>query len=264
LTITTSLEREPYRLYIRGAVEPKPTTPQEDYPHEMGLIRTENKMVNFGKMKVSLNDETEMSLKREKKIVFYNDSDREVQVTGEMEGPEHIRLAAENVVIAPKETVEVGVVYDARGFETLGYRSDNIVILTDDPEMPAKEFYIVATLEEYFPPLSADEKAMAPRLTIDQRFQDLGNIDPGEQVTAEYTITNQGKQPLNIRQITPNCDCLSLKMDTMDIDPGESARLYVTMDSDKRTGIQQKAVSIYSNDPLNPTQMISIRTRIKG
>jgi hypothetical protein len=264
LTITTTASESPYRLYIKGKVEPRPRTPEEDYPLQLGSLRAKSKVLNFGRMKVNLDGNTVMSMKREKGFELYNSSDQPIALTGEMEGPEHIQLVSEDLTIPPKKSGKFLLSYDTQGFEELGYRSENIVIYTTDTLEPKKEFYTATTLVEYFPAMTAEEKANAPRLTFDTRYQDLGKIKQGEKVSAEYVITNAGKTPLNIRQITPNCDCITLQLESNDIPPGESQTLKVEMDAQNRTGIQQKAITIYSNDPVNPTQMISIRTRVEG
>lgn len=264
LTITTNQGNEPYRLYIKGSVKPKPRTPEDDFPVVMGNIRVESQVINFGRMKVNLDKSLEMSLKREKKLAFYNASEESVSLTGEIVGPSHIALVNPDLTIPPKEEGEIILSYDTESFTDLGYRSDNIVIQTTDKTQSGKEFYVVATIEEYFPPMSAAEKEKAPRLFIDTRFQDMGKIKPGEKVKAEYILTNNGKTELDIRQITPNCECIRFGIESNTIAPGESLPLIIEMDGETRPGIQQKAVTIYCNDPVNPTQMISIRARVEG
>ena len=77
-------------------------------------------------------------------------------------------------------------------------------------------------------------------------------------MTTNFVITNTGKQDLNIRQTKASCGCTASNPEKSNLKPGESSNIKVTFDSTGRKGEQSKVVFVFSNDPINPTQKITI------
>jgi hypothetical protein len=76
------------------------------------------------------------------------------------------------------------------------------------------------------------------------------------------TISNTGNSTLNIRQIDSNCDCVTFLSSSADIKSGKSSEVKVSFDASNRKGRQYKMISLFSNDPLRPTQTISIKANV--
>ena len=153
--------------------------------------------------------------------------------------------------------------YDAKARNDLGFLSDNVVILTDESEeFNKKSFSVYATLEEYFPPLTKAELANAARLSIQEPVHDFGKIKKGEKVNTTFVLINSGKSPLNLRKTKANCSCTASVPSKEILQPGESGELNVTFDATGRRGNQQKSVTIFSNDPMAPTQRITIKAYV--
>src|SRR5690606_25857396 len=125
-----------------------------------------------------------------------------------------------------------------------------------------KNLRVQATIKEYFPPMSADQLAKAPKLTIQSSTYDFGTIKEGQKISREFVLTNSGKSNLNIRTTKSSCSCTVTDIGKTDLKPGESVNLKVTFDSTDRRGTQQKSISIYSNDPQNPTQRVILKGRV--
>ncbi len=121
----------------------------------------------------------------------------------------------------------------------------------------------MATIMEYFPPMTLEEKAAAPRLSIDRTLHDFEAVKTGDAVTATFTLTNTGQQPLNIRKVKSNCNCATASVDANDIPAGQTTTLRVTFNTTNRLGNQQKSVTVFANDPVNPAQMVSVKASIK-
>jgi hypothetical protein len=265
LTLTTTdPEKNIYQLFIKGYVNPKPKGIEDEFPLEMGSLRVESKVVNFGRMQFDYENKFDEDLGRTKKIYLYNQSDKIIELTGEYKGPEHISLTFDSLRIRPKSTVPVILTYDPDARSEFGYQSDNIAIITDDPDLPEKELYVVATLEEYFGSERPDPNGEFPKLALSNRIIDFGELSQEVIENEQVTVTNVGKIPLNIRKIISNCNCVKTTVSSEDIQPGESAVISVEFTTGKRRGLQNKALTIYSNDPFHPSQYISIKAKVES
>jgi hypothetical protein len=195
-----------------------------------------------------------------KEFDVFNDSDSSVRFVLEgTEVPSHIVVTFDPLELQPKQKGVIRLVYDPIKRNSLGYQNDKLKIVTNEQAEGAKELEVVATIEEYFPPMTEVELANAPKLSIDKKLHDFGRIAAGSHLEAIFTLTNVGKSDLKIRQTQSNCDCVLAAYDKDTLKPGESVKLKVTFDSKGRRGRQYKNVAIFSNDPIGPTQVVNIR-----
>lgn len=254
LTITSNADTPTKVLFIKGVVEPKPKTIADQYPNKIGAIRIRYRSLNMGKLT------TDKPFTRS--FNLYNDSDHDVKFLDKSDKPDYVQVKIDPQVLKPKETAKMMVTYDPVQKRDYGFVTDPLVIYTDEAEQGRKDLRLVATIEEYFPPLTPGELAEAPKLTFDKTIYDFGNIKKGDKVTVNFTLTNAGKNDLNIRKVKPNCGCTVSKLERDTLKPGESSTLEVTFNSAGRRGIQQKSINIFCNDPTAPTRRLIIKGKI--
>ncbi len=247
---------EMVNLFIQGKVIPTANSIAEEYRQKIGGIRLKYATLNMGK--VFTTDQP-----TEKRFKVYNDSDSILVFQENVEKPAHVKVSFDPLQVEPGKTADMIVLYDAKAKNDLGFSSDNITFFTNEPDGASrKSVNLYATIEEYFPPMTAEELKTAPHLKIEEALHDFEKISEGERVTTEFTVSNSGQSPLVIRQVKGNCDCISSKIRKMTLKPGESTTVEVTFDATRRKGNQQKSVTIYSNDPTAPAQRMTIRARV--
>ena len=257
LTVTTDLEVEKTkRLYIKGQVTPKPKSLEEEFPVAMGGLRVKYQSFNLGS--VVMKDEPTV-----KSYEVYNATDSAISFLAQVDKPKYISISFEPEVLPPKSKGEITLTYDAKNRNDYGFVSDNVVIHTDETVASDKSFSVYATLKEYFEPMSREELDQAPSLVIENAIYDFGKIKQGEKMTATFVLTNMGKQDLNIRKAKSTCDCLVAKLKKTTIKPGKSTELELVFDSTDRRGIQQKSVSIFSNDPKKSAQRVTVKASVR-
>ena len=256
LTVTTTGQTKTLILRITGQVEPKPRTVEDDFPTLVGAIRVKYRAFNMGRV---FNNEPTV-----KEFGVYNAGEKDVMFLDSVIAPPMISLSFEPTVLKPQERGIIKVSYDAAAKNDLGFMSDNIVFFTNEEgEDSRKSFSVYADVNEYFPPLSDEEKAVAPRLLIEDRIVDFGKLTQGEEVQAQFVLKNDGKSPLNFRKTKSSCGCTVASMPKMDLAPGETITMAVAFDSKGRRGVQQKSVTLYSNDPVNPVQRVTIKAIVE-
>ena len=107
----------------------------------------------------------------------------------------------------------------------------------------------------------AQEKALSggPEITVDKDVHDYGSIKQGANGACEFTITNDGSEPLIISRAKGSCGCTVPEWPKELIMPGSSATMTVRYDT-KRVGAINKSVTITSNAANEPNKVV----RIKG
>lgn len=256
LTITSNATESSKKLYITGKVTPKTKTVAQRLPREQGGLRLPSEFLNLSKMT------TEKPLT--KSFEVYNNTDSVVYLLDKFEGPSFIKVSIDSNAVKPRSSANLNVWYDPVHEDNLGINSHSISFYTSDAPDQPKTVSVMARIEEYFEPLNEKQLAKAPRLMIEDRFQDLGTLGKGEKKTAKFLVKNGGVKPLNIRKIEPNCGCVQVKLDDYDLKGGETTWLHATFDATGRRGRQTKSVSVFSNDPNDPTQLVSIKVSVNN
>lgn len=91
----------------------------------------------------------------------------------------------------------------------------------------------------------ADAAAQA-RFTSNTERQDLGQIEWKHPVTAEFTVTNTGDQPLVLSDVEPDCACTVAQWTQTPIAPGQAGTVSVTFDAEA-LGHFRKSVAVFTN-----------------
>jgi len=254
LTITTDYSSESVILTIKGSVSLKGDN--SIFREARGSWRLISASFNMGK--VLIKDEMTW-----KDFEVLNASDKEVALIGTPVAPAYIKVMVTPSSLKPGEKGTIRIGYNGKLKNAYGFHSDNVEFITDDDVMPGKSFSVQATLEDYFPPLSKEEVAKAPKLWLSETALDLGRFSSNNSIEKQITLSNTGKKELSLRSIQSNCQCIVASTEATTIAAGKSAVLTIRFDPAERKGTQQKFITIYSNDPVNPVQRISIAAYVE-
>jgi hypothetical protein len=250
LTVTTDLDGNSVVLQIKGTVVDKK---EEKGPYDLvienGNLRLRNSSFNVGK--VFVNKEPSPM-----EFPMYN-AGRDTLKFIETVMPKYIKLDVPKS-LAPDTKGSIKITFDAKQRNQYGFNSDNILLKTNDKIQPEKSFSVYATVEESFPTLSPDEQAKAPILNFETYSVDMGKLRKGIDFQRSIKFKNKGKKELIIRYVQSNCSCLVSNSKVVSLKPSEEGSLQITFNTDGRDGLQNKAVTIYSTDPINPVQRITL------
>jgi len=256
LTINSDAEPQLLKVYIKGVVNPRPKSPEDEYPLEMGNLRARYRSFYMGRIKTDQ--------PHSKKFDVYNNADKPLVFRDQAKAPEHIKVDYDPVVIPPHSRGYIEITYDAQKKNDFGTVFDHIILYTTEENEAAKHFRVQATIEEYFPPITEEEIKDAPQLSIEERTFEFGAVNQGEKVETTFKLKNTGRETLNIRTIKSTCGCTVANLDKYDLKPGEMVELNVTFDSENRRGLQHKSITIYSNDPQRPAQRVTLKGRVNA
>jgi hypothetical protein len=100
-------------------------------------------------------------------------------------------------------------------------------------------------------PAAAPANPNAPIAKWDKKVTDFGDIAFNVPKTAEFTLTNTGKEPLIISSARASCGCTNLKYASEPILPGKSTVISATYNAASQ-GVFGKTVTVVTNADPNP------------
>jgi len=115
-------------------------------------------------------------------------------------------------------------------------------------------------------PISADsteemDPDKLPMMSFEKDFHDFGKIAAGEKVTYSFKFTNTGKSDLIISTAAGSCGCTVPEFPKEPIKPGKTGYIKVQFNSEGRSGVQEKQVTIVANTIPN-TNELKIRSEV--
>jgi hypothetical protein len=258
LTVTTDLDPNPIILQIRGQV----SSDSENFVDATGFtvvngnLKLKSSSFNMGK--VFKKDEFAV-----KEFQVMNTGTQAITFNEKTVGPNYIKAQVKPSTIPAGSKAIIKISYNGGLKGKYGFHSDNIEFTTDDTESPVKSFSVLATIEDYFPQMSAEELNKAPQLKLADATLDLGRVSQKTTHVREVGVMNAGKKELTIRAVQGNCTCLTASAKKTTLKPGETGTIKVEFVPQDKSGTQQKAVTIYSNDPRNPVQRFTVSAYVE-
>jgi hypothetical protein len=255
ISVTSDYNNTPIVLAIKGNVEETNASADEaDFEVLNGSLKTKVSTFNIGK--IFINKENGL-----KSFDILN-AGKSALTFGDVKAPAYIKVQLP-AQLKPGEKSTLKIYYDTKLKNTYGFTSDNIEISTNDAATPLKSFSVFATIEEYFPPLTDKTLEEAPALKIENGDIKFGDMQESATLQREVLIKNTGKKDLSIRALQPNCSCVTATMEKNVIKVGETVKVKISFAPKGRPGIQNKSIAVYSNDPQNPVQRITLSGNVR-
>ncbi|MBZ0203474.1 MAG: DUF1573 domain-containing protein [Ignavibacteria bacterium] len=102
-----------------------------------------------------------------------------------------------------------------------------------------------------------DPKYFNAAITFSQERITLGDVQQGPQVNGEFEFTNNGDGPLLIKKVTASCGCTGVIADEKkEYLPGETGKIKFTFNTEGRSGMNEKTITVESNDPKTPSKIL--------
>ena len=253
ILVSSNAENGTTMLRITGRVEERDKTLSDLYPREIGVLRAKTNHISFARM---MQDEV-----KTQDIELVNDTYSPVRVEFRTL-PGHLKAVAEPQVIPSKGRSKLTVTYDAQKAGTFGFISHRIYLSLNGSTDYKASVGVSATIEEDFSSLSDEELRQAPVARFSETSYDFGELKQGDKKEYIFSLTNTGKRELIIRNIRSSCGCTAVVPSKRVIGPGESAPIKVTFDSRGKRGRQSKSITVITNDPRKPVNMLRVSCNI--
>ena len=107
----------------------------------------------------------------------------------------------------------------------------------------------------------AAEKGSAPVMTFTEEKYDFGKITQGEKVSHSFVFRNTGGSDIVISSAQGSCGCTVPTFPKEPIKAGQEAKVDVVFDSDGKSGLVEKTITLVTN--CNPSsKMLTINSTI--
>lgn len=241
-------------LFVDGIAIPFPQNPLIEYPIKKSDYGFRQRKVNVGEV---FTNEPKL-----KTIELFNFGSQPLLADSAfMSGPQHVYLVGVSDSIPSQGRGLIELAYDGGLKNDLGFFEDAVFVGWKGADSIRLD--VLAEVFEYFPPIAKEDMSRVPQLSLSTKEVDWNDISPSEVQEEEVLLTNRGQETLEIRKVQGNCACLTLSLANTSIRPGESLPLKITFDPKGRLGRDQRNVYIFTNDPVNPVQLIVLKSRIE-
>lgn len=191
-------------------------------------------------------------------IAVLNDGNSKFSVIDAPDLPSYLKITNLPLEVEPKTTAFLKVEIDMTQLDTIGPIGGVAHLTTDDRFFKTKEFSYGIDLTQDFSKLKRKERKRAPHLVLENRRIEMGTMKSGAVKSGKLTMRNTGKSELKILRMDTDCSCAIINDLPSTIAPGEAIEVSVKFDSVFKKGKQQKGITLYTNDPDNPIQIITV------
>lgn len=164
----------------------------------------------------------------------------------------------EKMNLKPGEKTFVKVEFNSEN--RLGPQQKFVYVSSNDPNNPEYKLSFSGVIVDKN---AASKNGKNPKLTLNKTNYDFGKVEEGKVVDAKISFKNDGKGVLVINDVKTSCGCTAVLLSSKTLQPGESGNIRIELDTANREGKLTRTVTLYSNDPQQPNQVITIFVNIE-
>ncbi|MBK7106194.1 MAG: DUF1573 domain-containing protein [Ignavibacteriae bacterium] len=159
--------------------------------------------------------------------------------------------------IKPNDTTTISVRFDTN--RRMGKQQKYVYIISNDPENPQFRLSFTANIisGNAISPLSQ------PELKLSKYTHNFGNVKEGKVLKIGINVSNSGTSNLEIKNIKSSCDCATALMSNKKLLPNENSELKIEFNTKNLSGQIARTVTLFSNDPKNPSQVLTLIANIE-
>jgi len=152
--------------------------------------------------------------------------------------------------LAPGESTNLPVKFNSTG--RMGIQKKTVKIFTNDPQSPEMTITIAGNV------VTGEQSGSVPTIYFPETQHDFGKVSEGEKVDYTFRFVNKGTSELIIKDVKSSCGCTAALLNSSSIKPGQEGTIKVEFDTKNRSGKNSKTVTVQSNDPIDPTKILTI------
>src|SRR3954471_10193522 len=77
-----------------------------------------------------------------------------------------------------------------------------------------------------------------------------------------FKYENKGDKPVHFNAVRPSCGCTTAALPKNDVAPGEKGEITATFNIGDRTGLQQKTITVETDDAQQPQTVLTFKANI--
>jgi hypothetical protein len=100
------------------------------------------------------------------------------------------------------------------------------------------------------------------QLTWEKAEVELHPAPADKQAIGTFRYQNKTDKTIHIASVHTSCGCTTAGVKKNDVAPGETGEITATFNIGDRTGLQQKQITVQTDDPKQPTTVLSLKAVI--
>ncbi|HVO74304.1 MAG TPA: DUF1573 domain-containing protein [Ignavibacteriaceae bacterium] len=160
--------------------------------------------------------------------------------------------------LKPGESTNINVQFNTNGRS--GKQRKSVYVETNDPGNEKLELKIYGTVIQK---MKESVGSNQPKIYFDESQHDFGMVKEGNVVDYTFKFTNKGDAPLEIKDVQTSCGCTAALVSSKTVGPGQEGTLKVELNTKDRTGKMSRVITISSNDPEEPSKVLSISADVE-
>lgn len=161
-------------------------------------------------------------------------------------------------ILKPGEKTSIKVEFNSTN--RLGPQEKTVYVMSNDPK--DSELKLTFTCVVVDKSVAKQVAAKLPKLKLAKNEFDFGDVEEGKLVETKIGFKNEGQGVLEISEVKTSCGCTAALLSSKKLNPGENGNVRLELDTANREGKLTRTVTIYSNDPDSPNQVITLYVNI--
>jgi len=243
----------PIVLYIKGKVNNTQSALDQVYKRPLGNLAFDELVQTYGTIDSDKLKGTVFKMR--------NSGPKPITVSLKPEEYPELDVILSSTEILPGQVATLTVKAIGERFEEMGAFTRRVKLYTNDEAMPEKVLTVSGVLNKVF---SEAELAKMPNIEFEVLEYDAGKVIAGEKVVYAYKFTNTGQDELVIESVKASCGCTATAPKDKLVKGGQASEIVATFDSRGRSGVQQKSITVRTNDPDQPTLVLRLRAEVES
>jgi len=254
LTIFSNASVSSVNLFIKGVVLEEVPTKADRYPRKLGQFRLISEYLQIGS--VSPKEETTQQFE------IYNDGKSSLKPVVDSL-PEGLSIKFEPTKVKKGQVGLMKITFSAKVFQQWGHLSIPVILKSGSKDEKGEPVFINALVEDEPVELEPDIQSKGPICTLPSESIKLGVWKVDQVASGNLRIKNTGQKALAIHKFEPSCGCLQVVELKNRIEQESYVDFPITLNSLGKKGNLGFQITIYTNDPVKPTQTIDVFVRFE-
>lgn len=253
-TVRLNDSGEEYTLILAGFIRPSSLSKEKLYPHDRNGLKWQHKKVSFGLL-------TAQGI-ASKKVYFYNNTSDTLRFENSPQTPNYLGVLIDSseFEVLPNSEGSFTLFIKPEEREEYGYAQDTFLIelSTIDQKVISSECIVAASI--YFPESEGD--GPKPKMGLSSTYMNLGNVKNDGKKIVTLSVMNTGEVPLKILKVETNHGLELLSMEDDEVQTFETININIRYLETPRTGKETRSFTLFTNDPIDPVTIITVKANV--
>ncbi len=271
-TISVFVEgaEKPEVITIRGIVFPRNSEtfaegPEgEMYRQQLLRFRFQHSFVYLDKELGFLDSELQSGEFKRVDFNLANYGTRIVKFFHEPQDSQDVIVGFSFTELRPGEEGQISVIMDGKKFNQRSSGPFERIGKVKTDLRGSDEILEFTVKGQYRKIISPQQLLDSPRIIFESKSINLGKIAEGDFIEHEFHFKNEGRSTLIIEEVISDCGCTAAAFMSKEIAAGQSSFIKMTFDSRGRPGIQEKKITVRTNDVHDPEILLEFKAEVEG